>query len=119
VVREELREVFWTAQRLEPVRDATMLLPALRAWNLLVGDLADERVAERILRLASDRAPPLPLDELAPFEQMECRLRRLALVAEPSHPEHAPENRRVLEQLLLFAVEDVEAGGDEPLDRLR
>ena len=118
VMREELGEIIWPAQRLEPVRDPTVLFSTLRPRNLLVRDLTDERVPERVFRLAGDGAPALALDELASLEAMERCFRRVPLLPQPTDPEHATENGGVLQQLLLLAVEHVEAGGDDALDGL-
>ena len=74
---------------------------------------------ERVFRLAGDGAPALALDELASLEAMERRFCCVAFLPEPTDPEHATENGGVLQQLLLLAVEHVEAGGDDALDGLR
>ena len=117
-MREQLGEILGPAKRLEPVGGPAVLVAALSARDLLVRDFADERMPERVFRLARDGAPALSLDELAPLEPMESRLRRLAVVSEAADPEHPPEDGRVLEQLLLVPVEDVEAGGDDALHGL-
>ncbi len=71
VMREKLGKIFWPAECFEPVCDAAVLLATLRARDLLVCDLADERMPERVLRLAGDGAPPLALDELPSLEAVE------------------------------------------------
>ena len=90
----------------------------LRPRNLLVRDLTDERVPERVFRLAGDGAPALTLDELASPEAMERCFRGVSVPPQPTDPEHPTENGGVLQQLLLLAVEHVETGGDDALDGL-
>ena len=55
VVGEHLGVVLRAAERLDPLSDPAVLLDAVRARDLAVGDVADERVRERELGLALDR----------------------------------------------------------------
>src|SRR5207302_3577726 len=54
----------------EPLRRPPVLLRPLRARDLAVGDVADECVEERVLRLAGDRGTAVAADELLPFERV-------------------------------------------------
>ena len=88
--------------------------------DLVVGDVADQHVTEGVLVLASDRRSALAADELLPLEGMQPLLRfvpfEAADGAHRSEPEDLAEHRRVLEELLLFGREPVEARGDDALD---
>ena len=119
VMREELGKIVGPAELFEPVGDPAVLLSSLGPGNLLVRDLADESMPERVFSLAGDGAPALALDEFPSLEAMERLFCRLPLLTEPADPERATENGSVLQQLLLLAGEDVEAGGDDALDGLR
>ena len=90
--------------------------------DLVVGDVADQHVTEGVLVLASDRRSALAADELLPLEGMQPLLRFVPFAAadgaDRSEPEDLAEHRRVLEELLLFGWEPVEARGDDSLDVL-
>ena len=109
-------------ERADPLGAEAMLVDAPRARDLPVGDVADERVQERVLRLAGDRGAALAADELLPLERVE-RLVELELHAaadrgQPGGPEDLADHGGVLDELLLGGRERVEARGDHPLHRL-
>ena len=54
VVREHLGMVLGPAETLDPLRRVSVLLGTIGAGDLSVGDVANERVGERELRLALD-----------------------------------------------------------------
>ena len=68
VVREQLGVVRGTAERLDPLGCAPVLLHPCSPQDLPVGDIADELVPERELGLAGDGRPALPPDELLALE---------------------------------------------------
>src|SRR5690242_12998105 len=119
MVREHLRVVLGTAERVEPRSRALVPLGAGAARDLAVGDLADEHVAERVLLLPADRGTALPAHELLPLERVQPLPGSLQLVvsdrAYGTEPEDLAEHRRVLEELLLLGRKPVEAGGDDSL----
>ena len=78
---------------------------------------------KRVLHLASDRRRTRALDELLAFERVEQLLRLPARDSvdrlDRAEPENFADHRRVLEQPLLGLWKSIEAGGDDPLHRLR
>jgi hypothetical protein len=65
VVREQLGEILGCLrERLDSLGRPAMLLGALRAWDLPVGDVADEHVPEGKLVIVTDRRVPLAPHEL-------------------------------------------------------
>jgi len=64
VVREHLRLVVRSTERLEPACCGQVLVHARGARDLAVGDVSHQQVAEGVLGLALDRRAPRPLDEL-------------------------------------------------------
>jgi hypothetical protein len=119
-VHQHLRVVLGAAERLEPRRGAFVPLGAGSARNLAVGHVAHEQVAEGVLALAGDRRAPLAADELLSLERMQPRLAFVALDsahgAGRPEPEHLPEHRCVLQQLLLGRRQAVEPRRDDPLE---
>ena len=78
----------------------------LRPGDLAVGDIADEQMPEGVLALTLHRAQPRRADELLTGKLVQSQL-ELGLVAaadlgQRAHPEHLPENSRVLKQALAF-----------------
>ncbi len=118
VVRQHLGVVLGAAERLEPFRSRSMLVRALGSRDLLVRDVAYERVPECVLVLARDRAPTLAAHEFLASERVEPRLERPALASERAQPEDPADHSCVLEELLLVRRQRVEAGGDDALHRL-
>ena len=83
----------------EPFRRAAVLLRPLRPRDLPVGDVADERVEECVLRLPRDRGAAVAADELLPLERVEDALVR---AGQRARPEDLADHRRVLEEGLLL-----------------
>src|SRR5512133_1015003 len=77
---------------------------------------------EGVLALTGHGAAPLAAHELAPLQLVETLLELEAVAAgdgrECARPEDLADDGGVLEQLLVRRVERVEAGGDDPVDRL-
>ena len=124
VMREHLDAVFRAVarQRADPLRGEAVLVHAARARDLSVGDVADERVQERILGFARDGRAALAADELLPLERVqrlvELELDTAADRGQPCGPEDLADHGRVLHELLLGRRESVEAGRDHPLHGL-
>jgi hypothetical protein len=96
VGRQHLGVVLTTGTRLDPSGRDEVLLGATSLWDLLVRDVADERVAEGVLGLARDRAAPLAAHELPTSEGVQRRFEPRPVVAERPDPEHSPDDCRVL-----------------------
>ena len=79
VMSHHLRPIGGSVGRegLDPCGGRAMLRGAVRARNLPVGDVADERVRERVLLLSRHRAAPLAPDELLPEQRAEELLARI------------------------------------------
>ena len=99
----------------EPFRGAPVLLRPLRARDLAVGDVADERVEEGVLRLAGDRGAAVAADELLPLERVQDALVR---ARQRARPEDLADHRRVLQERLLLRREPVDPRRDQALHRL-
>ena len=82
VVSHHLRVVLGAAERLDPLCSGQVLVRALRTRDLLVRDVADERVPKDVLVLACDRAPPLAAHELLARERVQSVLERPPLAAQ-------------------------------------
>ena len=121
MVGEHLGEVLRSPDGLDPGRGATVQLGPLRPRELRVGDVADEDVGEGVLRFLRHRRATLAAHEAAALELVQALLDgrpiKIHGAREPPAPERTPEDRRILEQLLLLGLEEVEAGGDDPLHR--
>ncbi len=120
---EHLGLVLGPAERLDPLGGAPVLLRPLRTRDLPVGDVADQHVPERVLRLAGDRRCARTLDELLALERVKssssaCQRVTPSTACDRAEPEHLPDDGRVLEQPLLRFGERVEPRGDDPLHRL-
>ena len=122
-MRKHLRVVLAPAERLDPRRRALVPLGAARARDLPVRDVADEHVPERVLLFTADRRAALAPDELLPLERVQRVLClsafELADSAHRAEPEDLPEDRRVLQQLLLGRRQPVEPRRDDALHVLR
>ena len=103
----------------DPLGGEAVLLRTRGPWELRVGDVAHERMAEGKLLLARDRRASLPAEELLPDEALHELVRRVrAERLDAATPEQLPQHRRVLQQLLLGRIEQVEPCGDDALDRV-
>src|SRR6266545_4394784 len=107
----------------DPFRGEPVLLDPRATWDLPVGDIANEYVTERVLRLAGDRgAAPAP-NELLALEAVQALLDGDSVAARHRRDRTCPEdlavNRGGMEQLLLLNREAIESRGDDRLHRLR
>jgi len=68
VVRPHLGVILGPSERLDPLGHVAMLRHPLRARDLPIRDISDERVSERELALPGDRGPLLAADEPLPLE---------------------------------------------------
>ena len=96
-----------------------MLVGPLRSRDLLVRNVADERMSKDVLVLACDRAPAISRHELLSRKRVQSAFERPALATEGSQPEDSPDHGCVLEQRLLLGRQRVEPGGDDALHGLR
>src|SRR2546423_4016342 len=74
VVGERLRVVLGPAERLDPLGRPPVALRSGRPRDLAVGDVSEQEMAERVLRLARDRGTTRPLDELLSLEPVQTLL---------------------------------------------
>jgi hypothetical protein len=100
-----------------------MLFRARAARNLAVCDVAQQNVLKGVLRVAGDRGPSLPPDEVLTLERAQSLL-RLGRIDPDSRrraaePEDLAVHRGLLEQFLLGARQGVQSRGDHSLHRLR
>jgi hypothetical protein len=122
VVGHQLGVVILPPQALDPRRRAQMLLRALAARNLPVGDVANEHVTERVFDLAADRGAALAADQALSLQRVERVLERRRIepgeLGRAARPEHLPEHGCRKHQTFLFDGELVEACRDDGVDRL-
>src|SRR5919106_3257359 len=71
VMREQLCMVLGPSERFDPFGCQTVLLRAVGAWDLAVGDIAYEDVPERVLLLPRNGRPRFPSQELLPLERVQ------------------------------------------------
>ena len=119
VVGEHLGVVVRPSERLDPLGDAAVLLGAVGAGDLPVGDVANEGVRERELGLALDGRAPLAAHEPLALQRVE-RRRAASLTPSRTAPPRRPcrpRRRRAAAPSRLG--EPVETGGDDALERLR
>src|SRR5688572_12229989 len=105
MVGEQLNVVVASlAERLDPLGCLPVALGSLGTRNLPIRDVAEQDVAERVLRLARDRRPPLTAEELLPLEGTERRFELLAVGhrCNRADPEDLPVHGCALQQLLLL-----------------
>jgi hypothetical protein len=114
-MRDHLRVVLCASERLDPLGRPQVLQRPVRPRDLPVGDVADEDVPERVLRLAFDGAATGPLHELLLAQDMQLLFRR----AERAQPEDFPDDGRVLQQRLLLGRERIESRRDDSLHIFR
>ena len=89
-------------QLLDPFRSCAMLPRALDPRDLPVGDVADQRMPERILGLVGNGAAPFPPDEALALERVEPTLDVTPLgplATERADPEDLADHGGVLEQV--------------------
>ncbi len=107
-MREQLRVLLRAAERLDPLGCRAVLLSAPRARDLVVGDVADEDVAERVLGLAGDGGVLLAADELLALQRVQPLLHRPpgepGDLRERSHPDDLAQDGGVLEHVLFLAA---------------
>src|SRR5204862_4588801 len=106
VVGDQLGEVLAAArQGLEPFGGPAMLLGASGARDLAIGHVTDERVAERVRRLAGDRRAGLAPEELLPLQRLKTlfprEARKPAESRERAGPRRAPDDGGVVDERLL------------------
>ena len=89
---------------------------APRLRHARIGHVADERMAERVLRLAGHAARRPRDDEAAPLERLELRPRLGH--RQGAGPEEAADDGRLLHDVLLLGRQAIEARGEERLDRV-
>ena len=90
----------------------------LGSRDLLVGDVADERMPEDVLVFSGDGGSELASNELFALEGMQPLRDRPTLAAESTEPEDTPDDRGLLEKALLLGWERVDPGGNHPLHGL-
>ena len=71
VVSQQLGVVFRTTERLDPLGRTAVTFGSPGAWDLVVGDVAKELMAERELGVVGDGRAPLPLSELSSDKRLE------------------------------------------------
>ena len=69
MVREQLGVVVRAPEAFDPFTGATVLLRACAAWDLAVGDVAEQHVLKGVLRVPGDRGSSLPPNEVLPLER--------------------------------------------------
>ena len=117
--REQLGVVVGAAEALDPLRRRAVLLRALGAGDLAVGDVAQQHVGERPLALALDRGAALPGQEALALEGVQER-RRPPAPSRRSAPvqKTLPTTAASWRSDFSLGREPVEAGGDDALQRL-
>ena len=113
VVSEHLRAVLGTVvgERLDPFGRPPMAVDARSPRHLPVRHVADDHVSERVLSLAGDGRPSLPVDELLALEREQTLLELERLESRERcqrvRPEDLAEDSGVLEKRLLVVSEQV------------
>ena len=122
VMRDHLRVILGPAERFDPAGRPDVLLAAHQARDLGIGDVAQEQVEERVLRLVRDRRAPVPADELLALERVnllfKSRRVRITERGDRARPEDLPDHGGVLEELFLERRQGVQPRADDSLDRL-
>jgi hypothetical protein len=105
MVGEQLRMVFGTAQRIDPLSRTPVSLGLGRPRDLVVGDGAKQLMAEGVLGVASDGGVARPLNELPTCERLQKPVnvpaRDAAHRLERAEPEDPSDDRRILQQSFL------------------
>ena len=110
--------VVGAAEALDPLCRLAVLLRTLGTRDLPVGDVAQEHVGEGPLALALDRGAALPGEEALALERVQKRSCLAFVSTQRARPEDLADDRGIVENRLLIGREAVEAGGDDPLQRL-
>ena len=118
VVRQEPSKLVALAEAVEPVGERRVKTRPPRLWQGRVGDLAGEGVLDRVFPLSRHARPAAAADQVALLEDAQVRLRLDELVDRPA-PEDAPDHGCSLERRLLGRLEQVDAGGENRVDRVR
>ena len=119
VVREHLRVVLRPTKARDPLGTCAVPLRPVRARDLPVGDVADERMREGELALAFERRASLATDEALALEGVQRGGRGVGVASEPARPEHLPDDGCILQEALLGVRKPVEASGNDALKGLR
>jgi len=123
VVSEHLGVVLGPAERPDPFRGQAMLLRAPAAGDLPVGDIADQHVEERILRLVCDGRTPGSLHEVLALQRVQLHFRLPSVhplrKSHGAQPEDLAHHRGSLQERLLPGRQSVEPRGDDALHGLR
>jgi hypothetical protein len=119
VMREHLGVVLRASETRDPLGGPAMLVGPVTAGDLPVRDVPDERMGEGELGRAVHGGAALSADEALSLERVERRHRLLRRIRQPVRPEDLPDDRRVVEQVLLAAGKTVQARCDDALQGLR
>jgi hypothetical protein len=115
--------VFRAAQRFDPFSRTPMALGSARAWDLAVGDVAKQLVAERVLGVTSDGRSARPLNEVPAHERRQQLVgidaRDAADRLERADPEDVADDSGILQQPLLDVGQPVQARRDDAVQALR
>jgi len=111
--------VLGAAAPLEPLGEAGVEPGAARLRKTLVGDLAGQRVLDRVLAFAGHRRAVPPPDEVALLEHGEVGRRPLDEVVDGPGPEDTADHGGSLQRSLLGGRQQVDARGEHRLDRVR
>ena len=106
------------ARPLDPLRKAGMELGAARLREALVGDLARQRVLERVFGLALERGPRAPADEVTVLEDAEVGLLLAEQLVHRAGPEDSADDCGGLESGLVRRLEQIDARGEDRLHRI-
>ena len=93
VVSDHLGVVVAPAEGDDPLRDRAMSLRALGPRDLAIGDVPNQGVCERQLRLARNGGAALPADEALSFEAVQHAVGVARAVAQNAGPEHLADYR--------------------------
>ena len=104
---------------LDPLGECRMEVSTARHGDARVGDLSRHGVLEDVLTLSLHRGAGAQPDEVALLELPEIGGEAEAELVDRPAPERAPDDGRGLERFLLRSVEEVDACGDDGLNRVR
>src|SRR5439155_240992 len=119
VMREQRRMLVASlAAALEPAGETRVQLCPLRLRQAAVGDLARERVLDRILTLARQRRAGAPADEVALGKQLEVGHAADELI-DQTGPEHTPNYHHHLQHCLLCQQQQINTNNEHNLHRIQ